>query len=603
MDSKTFLNDKIISGAFSQLIFRADKRNQNEQLLTSFVDIGILERVNNKNNQIIFGRRGTGKTHLLKMIQLTQNEQDRFLCSYVDFRKFGSLRKTEGASLVIQLSSIFKDLFSILCFDLRSYLIKNGVSNKVVDKLNDLEKNVFSPETIVIPQKMECQKTAGNSSIQDLNIGLTSESLNTEIKSSKNKTCNTSLSQSYILNQESVIYINDINNFLEDILNDLDCRFIILLDEWSELPLLLQPYFAELIKKCFFANRNIIIKIAAMEYRSKFRVGSTNDYSGFELGCDIFCIDLDSFFVFDKDTKYTVNTFENILYRHLYSELPPNYFLKNYSITDGKSLIEMLFTNRNAFEELVMASEGIIRDFISITLDCFYSIPRDSNNDRTGKIGTKTIRKCAARLYIKEKDNNLSPDAYRVLTRIIGKVIGEKHARAFMVSKEYEKNPLLMELFDSRVIHLLKTSYSDKSHSGERYSVFTLDYGTYVELMNTKTGKEIKASKKDTYDLDDLDDNNFWVPMEDNRSIRTIILLPQYLTRELLDDEKKEQTIDRENLEYQMMIKNASIEFKKEVVAQFHIEHNTFSEIYELFGVKEAEIKKWVDEIDFSIYM
>lgn len=600
MDSKTFLNDKFISGAFSQMIFRADKRKQNEQLLTSFVDIGILERVNNKNNQIVFGRRGTGKTHLLKMIQLTQNKQDGFLCSYIDFRKFGSLKNEGNTSLIIQLSSVFKDLFSILYFDLESYLIKNGASIKIVEKFKDLGESVFSPDTIVIPQKVEYQKTAGNSSIQGLNIGLTSESLNTGINSSKSRTCDTSLSQSYILNQENVIYISDINNFLEDILNELDCYFIILLDEWSELPLYFQPYFADLLKKCFFANANIVIKIAAMEYRSKFRLGATNDYFGFELGCDIFSIDLDSFFVFDRDTKYIVNTFENILYKHLYSELTPNYLSENYSITDGKSLVEMLFTNRNAFEELVMASEGIIRDFISITLDCFYSIPRNSDNERTEKIGAKIIRKCSAKLYTKEKDNNLSPSAYRILTRIIRKVIGEKHARAFMVPKEYEKNPLLMELFDSRVIHLVKTSYSDRSHSGERYSVFTLDYGTYVELMATKTGKEIKTSKKNK---DNLEDYDFMVPMEDNRSIRTIILSPQYLTRELLDEEKSKQAIDRNYLEYQALIENATIEFKKEIVAQFNIEHKTFVEIYELFGIKEAEVKKWVNEINYSIYI
>ncbi|MDG1302278.1 MAG: hypothetical protein P8R37_11905 [Opitutae bacterium] len=57
-----------LSKLFIQLSKRAEKTDQ-EALISSFVDIGPLSIVlSTIDNQVLYGRRGTGKTHALKYV-------------------------------------------------------------------------------------------------------------------------------------------------------------------------------------------------------------------------------------------------------------------------------------------------------------------------------------------------------------------------------------------------------------------------------------------------------------------------------------------------------------------------------------------------------
>ena len=42
---------------------------------------------------------------------------------------------------------------------------------------------------------------------------------------------------------------------------------------------------------------------------------------------------------------------------------------------------------------------------------------------------------------------------------------------------------MIQRLFDARVIHFVKRGYADKDNPGVRYNIYTLDYGTYVDLL------------------------------------------------------------------------------------------------------------------------
>ena len=54
-------------------------------------------------------------------------------------------------------------------------------------------------------------------------------------------------------------------------IESLDLRRLqILLDEWSAIPLDLQPYLAEFLRKIFFANPKVTLKLGTLEFRSNF---------------------------------------------------------------------------------------------------------------------------------------------------------------------------------------------------------------------------------------------------------------------------------------------------------------------------------------------
>ena len=106
---------------------------------------------------------------------------------------------------------------------------------------------------------------------------------------------------------------------------------------------------------------------------------------------------------------------------------------------------------------------------------------------------------------------------------ITDEVIGKRKARSFLVSRDLERHPIIQKLFDARVIHLVKKGYSDKDNPGIRYNIYSLDYGTYVDLKNTTKQPEIDFNEN-SEDSDDI-----IVPFDDNRSIRRIILTESIL--------------------------------------------------------------------------
>jgi hypothetical protein len=79
-----------------------------------------------------------------------------------------------------------------------------------------------------------------------------------------------------------------------------------------------------------------------------------------------------------------------------------------------------------------------------------------------------------------------------------------------------QSHVLIDNLFDDRVIHLLKRNISAHDQPGVRYDVYKIDYGCYVDLLSTARAPE---------GLFEIDDGSFVeVPPDDYRAIRRAIL-------------------------------------------------------------------------------
>jgi perosamine synthetase len=83
------------------------------------------------------------------------------------------------------------------------------------------------------------------------------------------------------------------------------------------------------------------------------------------------------------------------------------------------------------------------------------------------------------------------------------------------------RDKLIDYLFDSRVLHIIKENISGKDTPGVRYNVYSIDYGCYVDLLNTKN-----APKGLFEAAEDEDDTEIYidVPKTDYRAIRRAIL-------------------------------------------------------------------------------
>lgn len=139
-------------------------------------------------------------------------------------------------------------------------------------------------------------------------------------------------------------------------------RLLIVLDEWSTIPLELQPYLADLIRRAVFPVAGITVKIAAIERRSNLKTGVHGDCTAIEIGADASAdVDLDDYMMFDNNAGRALEFFQEILFKHYTSE--PG---ARPEFRDSDGLIQAAFTQRNAFEDFVRAAEGVPRDAFNV---------------------------------------------------------------------------------------------------------------------------------------------------------------------------------------------------------------------------------------------
>jgi hypothetical protein len=286
-------------------------------------------------------------------------------------------------------------------------------------------------------------------------------------------------------------------------------RIWLLLDEWSVIPLELQPYLADLVRRAVFPANSISVKIGAIERRSRFQLHlDGSEYIGIELGGDASAdLNMDDFMVFDNDEDKALAFFKSLVYRHVRTlaeqqdvEIPG----------DPAELVRIAFTQENVFREFVRAAEGIPRD-------AFYILSLAAQKDYGASISMDTIRKCSKTWYQRDKETAVSAHgkALDLLHWIIDRVIGHRKARAFLLRRGVSHD-LIDGLFDARVLHLLKRNISAHDQPGVRYDVYKIDYGCYVDLLSTARSPD---------GLLNLDEGGFAdVPPDDYRAIRRAIL-------------------------------------------------------------------------------
>ena len=297
-------------------------------------------------------------------------------------------------------------------------------------------------------------------------------------------------------------------------------QLVILIDEWASIPLDLQPYMAEFLNRVFFANPRITVKIAALEFRSSFVKYSSNGIKeiGLELGGDIeTAIDLDDFYVYDRNPAGTEQVFGELLLRHFFANLDSNDYPNAVSVLKSVSDFRLEFFTKAAFEALVRSAEGVARDLLQVASRSYVNAVRLGSTHIT----VNAVTRAAQEWYEADKQQNLSDQQQALLQALISEVIGNRRARSFMIRREHsDSSPLLRSLIDQRVVHTTKKGYADKDNPGSRYNIYTIDYGCYVDLRNTQREPQgMIDGFEPKINVDEI-----IVPFDDNRSIRRVIV-------------------------------------------------------------------------------
>jgi hypothetical protein len=513
------VQDAELTKAVATIPQRSERQSDLQKLVGAFVDVGIMPQVRNVNNQVIYGRRGTGKTHVLKVLSSELASAKSNAVCYIDGRTLGSTSQFTDASIPmsVRCMALFRDILGEIHNTLLDHLITlaPAAADAALDELSSLAgistEQVSSMTAQSIDQRgltRATEKAAG-----ELSLG--SSVAKAELRSDREHSDERETKTSYKVTYEDKIIFPSVSYHLKQLLGSTHSNLFILLDEWSSLPLDVQPYLAEFFKRAFLPLASVTVKIASLEYRSDFGHPSPTGLIGFEMGADVSAaLDIDDYYVYDRNPERITNAFSDMLFKHLRNELSPSY-LDELGIKDGLELASRLFSERAVFEELVRASEGVARDLINIFSKAYFIAHRKGKE----KIERSAILEAARQWFEQDKETNLDDHLRLVLRRIIDQVIGDKKARSFLLSRDLSNNPVVQRLFDLRVLHLVQRGYADKDRPGVRYDIYTLDYGTYVDLLNTSKRPDLGFLA-----MEDPDPVEFIVPFDDKRSIRRIIL-------------------------------------------------------------------------------
>jgi len=517
------VQDPELTKAVAGIPQRSEKQNDVQKLIGAFVDVGILPQVNNINSQIVYGRRGTGKTHVMKVLSSALSAQNRTAVVYIDARTLGSTNQFSDPTIPLstRCTALFRDILNEIYNGLLEFVVNAAPagSDSILADLDLLA--TAGVETEVVPTSLSDRRTNKESIKSEATIALNAKGLEVKTGSGRDSAAEAETTTNYISQESRKIIFPAVSTPLRRVLEKCNSQLYVLIDEWSSIPMDVQPYLAEFLKRSLMPLKNVVIKIASLEYRSDFGITSENGVIGFEMGADISAfLDIDDYYVYDRNPDSITDSFAEMLVKHISNELPTDY-LSSLGVKDGKGLASKLFTERKVFQELVRASEGVARDLINIFSKAYFVAHRKGRD----KIERNAVLEAARQWFEQDKERNLDEELRTVLRRISDEVIGNRRARSFLLPRELSNHRLIHKLFDLRVLHLVQRGYADKDKPGVRYNIYTLDYGTYVDLMNTTRRPELGFDFGEPTD----DPNEYVVPFDDRRSIRRIILTKDYL--------------------------------------------------------------------------
>jgi hypothetical protein len=500
-------NTERINRELIRLARRAESR-PSPVLAETFVDVGMLfARLSTDDHQVIYGRRGTGKTHALYSL-VDYASRRGHAAVFVDTRNLGSAGgiyndpnrplSERGTALLIDVLQAIHS--GILQYTFES--IPEGPQQGLLSSLDDFADSItqtrvigeFERESAVRSKDVTTDAVEASLALspKDLTLKIGANSTTQEEREKEVRERESGVTRPYV-------HFGAVSTTLSRVVKELPRhRLWIMLDEWSSLPLDLQPLLADLLRRSILPVQGTTVKIAAIEDRSSFQVRyGIAEYTGLELGADISAdIDLDDFMSYARDPQRAKDFFGKMFHAHLHQVLPdddlygpPRELTISGGYKDRPKTVDQ-FLNRTftfgAFAELVRTAEGIPRDAIGIA-----GAAALGAGDRP--ITERQVLVAAREWYTRDKERAIAshPYALELLHWLVDEVVVNRHSTAFFLRQDTDaRHPLIRYLYDARLLHILGNDVAANDQRGIRFTLYRLDYGSYlqVEPIGTPTG-------------------------------------------------------------------------------------------------------------------
>lgn len=472
----------------------------------------VKELFSQRNHQIIFGRRGTGKTTLFKALYYYTNyglsPNSAIKCVYIDMEDVvpdnNEIKSDDQKVIIIEtyrkfLIEFFDQLFKFWG-DIQStnhffeiYYSQEDI--KIIEaKLEILfELIIHGKKTTTSSSGVEnasqsVEKSNEASLTANIEFGSSPRLVSTLSKFAFGKT-NKKKNISEISIQDRFIYTLDIYSIkkaLDELINSFKLdRLIICIDEFTRVDKglgdTIQPYIAQLIKDTFFRNPHISVKVSSLWNKTKIQKRQLNgERVGIELGEDIKRgVDLDTMF-FGNETSCSF--FKNMIMNTCLLCQDAESLISDAATSQFREyLINCLFTDEESFKLMVCGSQGVPRIFGNLLLA---AINKRIECERT-KIDAQIVYECIIENSTRDVRRKLPYSDEFVC--LFDDFITEKKTRFILVSvTDYNKH-------QDEIDGLLNNNYmhqypSEKIHRSlrNRYKVYLVHLGNYLEAIGIK---------------------------------------------------------------------------------------------------------------------
>ncbi len=454
---------------------RAEKENIHK---IPYVDFNNnLKTMLSTTNYVLFGRRGSGKTMLMR--NLEENSSEKNICSvYIDCEMSKSYSYPN--IIIFILKNIFTQLNDSLKGFGPAFLSKKTRMKKELNQIViDLEEKLQDSDFKEIEKKNERGKVSTLEGGAQVDVKSVKAGIDKSVKSETKQTEEFKQVNIKIkfLDIKIPEYKRLIGSLLEILKKD---RLFIILDDFYFVKTESQHKLADYIHK-LCKDISVNFKIATIRHRTKLYERGDSGTIGIQEGMDFTPVDLD--YTLDKPLlteKFMREIIQNLIDK---SELKIN-------------LNELFIADQNGFRRLVWSSGGVPRDFLTMLGYIIEEIILEK--DPLKKINKNKINN-GAQKYFSDKMNEFETKefsdgkALSLFQEIYKKLIEEEKTTSFLIEKETTPNGLFKifnNLIDLRVIHLVRKRLTKKKKPGKIFDAYILDMGSYSNLL--RLGKGIK---------------------------------------------------------------------------------------------------------------
>lgn len=246
---------------------------------------------------------------------------------------------------------------------------------------------------------------------------------------------------------------------------------------------LVLDYFHRIAK-----GNNLWLKVGTIRHRTQWYVNGDPPI-GTKIGDDISEIDLDL-------------TLEKFAITKAFLQVILGAFMEDAGLIRDEIL------SSGAFDRLVLASGGVTRDFLGIFLRSIPIARSRGDSARGEKVGVEDVN-AAAGEYDSSKREELSRDTLDERRSLedefekIGKFVREKaNANVFLVDKDLAAadTAAIEELVDLRLVHRVKTTVTVRERPGRKYQAFMLDVSQYTAARKRRDFEIIEFWRSDATD-------------------------------------------------------------------------------------------------------